>query len=105
MTFDFNVFQRRNRKDDSVRLVKRIVCEDGFSFSAQASEYAYSSPRESGLAWYDSVEVGFPSEVEELLMPHIDGGSGDPTQSVYGYVPVEVVNAVVAKHGGLYSTK
>lgn len=59
------------------------ICADGFKMSIQASEDHYVS-----------VEVGFPSPSEPLLDEYGDDG-------VYGYVPLTVVDAIIAKHGGI----
>jgi hypothetical protein len=76
-----------------------VRCKDGFRMSVQASEGHYCSPRSNECA-YTEVEVGYPSEVEPLLTPYAEGD--DLTNTIYGYVPVEVVEAVIAKHGGMY---
>tara|TARA_A100001515_G_scaffold95226_1_gene76329 strand:- start:295 stop:618 length:324 start_codon:yes stop_codon:yes gene_type:complete len=76
----------------------RIQCNDGFNLSVQARAFCYCSPRNDEGPW-TAVEVGFPSEREELLMEWAED-SGRPTDTVYGWVPVEVVNEVIAKHGG-----
>lgn len=82
----------------------RMACVDGFSMSVQGHGGAYSTPRDDFADHYSAVEVGFPSEREELLMPYIDGGEDtDPTETVYGYVPIEIIERVIAKHGGLAS--
>lgn len=79
----------------------RIVCKDGFSMSVQAGEAIYCTPRiniKSGN--YEDVEIGFPSEKEDLIC----GYAEDPrfyTETVYPYVPVEVVEKVIEKHGGM----
>ena len=79
-------------------VLQALKCADGFTMSVQASEIHYCSPRESGLNHYDSVEVGFPSQREESLMEYAD----DPENPiVYGWVPVEVVDAIINAHGGL----
>ena len=83
------------------KIFPRIECNDGFHMSVQAHDGSYSRPRNDFAPHYSAVEVGFPSDREELLMPYIDGGDVDPTENVYGYVPVEVVVAVIEKHGGL----
>ena len=75
-----------------------IECNDGFQMSVQASAYHYCSPRES-TGPYFKVEVGFPSEEEPLLMEWAEDAD-DPTRTVYGWVPVEIVEQVVNKHGG-----
>ena len=77
-----------------------IICADGFKMSIQASSFHYCSPREDGLDNYETVEIGFPSEREELLMDYAEDGN-NPTSTVYGWVPVEIVDAVIRKHGGL----
>lgn len=79
-----------------------MVCADGFKMSVQGHYGAYSCPRDDFADHYSSVEVGFPSEREDLLMPFIDGGEEtDPTTTVYGYVPIGIVEKVIEKHGGL----
>ena len=81
-------------------LNKKVVCADGFSMSVQANENAYCSPRMNNAMMYIEVEVGFPSESEELIMPWAESSSR-PTDTVYAYVPTFVVTNVIAKHGGI----
>ena len=76
---------------------------DGVTLSVQGHYGAYSQPRDDFAERYWQVECGYPSEPIEELKPYQDG-DGDPCQSVYGYVPVEVVAAIIAKHGGLKPT-
>ena len=80
----------------------RLHMKDGFSMSVQASTNHYSVPRENlaRLSVYSAVEVGFPNEAEPLLLPYQES-KGDPTEDVYPYVPIEVVQEVIEKHGGL----
>ena len=79
---------------------RQVVCADGFKMSVQAHDGAYCSPRMNGADRYEEVEVGFPSEREELIMQYAEEPDV-PTQTVYGYVPVQVVTNVIAKHGGI----
>jgi hypothetical protein len=82
-------------------MCRRLTCADGFSMSVQASHYHYSKPRtlvESGD--YASWEIGFPSAAEYDLLPFAEEDER-PTETVYGFVPTEVVNRIIAKHGGL----
>lgn len=79
--------------------VPPIVCRDGFMMSVQADRWTYCTPRDDDGPW-TAAEVGFPSEREELLMPHAEDPER-PTNTVYGYVPVETVLAVIEKHGGV----
>ena len=79
-----------------------VVCKDGFTMSVQASGVHHCSPKrilKNGK--YSSFEIGFPSAKESLIMGWIDDDNADPTQTVYGYVPTEVIDAVIEKHGGL----
>jgi len=78
---------------------KRILCADGFNMSVQASETSYCEPR-NDRGPYKEVEIGFPSEREDLLMKYIEDRE-NPTRTVYGWVPNTVVTLVVAKHGGI----
>lgn len=104
----------------------RIVCNDGYSVSVQASEHMYCEPRytqwQNEDGWqvingnyyasseiprnfetdhftpYESVELGFPSEPDELIYEYAEGDKY--IDMVYGYVPVNVVEQLVEKHGG-----
>ncbi len=86
-----------------------IYCKDGFNMSVQASAYHYSLPREAQADSYTSVEVGFPSEKEPLLVDFVEQSFADQhegieikyTKTVYPYVPVKVVDEVIKKHGGI----
>lgn len=79
-------------------LSKRITCRDGFSLSVQATHGAYCSPRQNIGPW-SSVEVGFPSAEPELIMSYAEQEE-TPTTTVYGYVPIELVEELIALHGG-----
>jgi hypothetical protein len=79
---------------------QKVVCFDGFSMSVQASATNYCSPRENDAERYDTVEVGYPSQEEPMLMRWAEMPDS-PTETVYGYVPVEQVTIVIAKHGGM----
>ena len=78
---------------------KRIECKDGFSMSVQAGESVYCDPRDD-IGPYNSVECGFPSEYEEMIIAYAEARH-EPTKTVYGWVPVNVVTTVIAKHGGM----
>ena len=82
-----------------------IFCEDGFKMSVRAGCGLHSTPRknlESGD--YTACEVGFPSCEEELLMQYAEDPT-EPTESVYAYVPVEVIEQVIEKHGGWFDSR
>lgn len=105
-----------------------IECVDGFRLSVLAGGGTYCTPRpvfcschfdlgfeplEPGLFWphevvhdypgpYTHVEVGFPSEIPEPWTQWEQWAEkeSDPTDSVYGQVPMEAVAALIALHGG-----
>lgn len=80
----------------------RMECADGLTLSVQGHFGTYSDPRDDFAEHYSTVEVGFPSERIEDLMPYIDGDhESDPLQSVYGYVPIAVIEKIINAHGGL----
>lgn len=83
-------------------LAKRVVCKDGTTLSVQASKDHYSCPR-NDEGPYSHVEVGFPSVTPpETWAEYMDGvwGTDDRTDTVYGYVPVDLVEAFIEEHGG-----
>ena len=83
----------------------KITCNDGFSMSVQASDGHYCNPRRNlPDGDYSTAEIGFPSAVEELISEYAEDSS-DLTETVYGYVPIEVVDAVIQKHGGISTGK
>jgi len=77
----------------------RLYCKDGFNLSIQGNEGSYSTPRQTSCN-YENMEIGFPSEMEELLMGYAENPD-DPTNTVYGYVPVLLIEDVIKKHGGI----
>jgi hypothetical protein len=77
---------------------KRIECADGVSLSVQAGHHAYCSPRENYVFWHE-VEVGFPSVEIKELMRYAEEPER-PTETVYGYVPVALVEHIIESHGG-----
>ena len=79
----------------------RTVCADGFSISVQAGEFLYSTPRENRGPWAN-VECGFPSERPEPWSDWVTycEDADRPTDTVYGYVPVGMVEDLIALHGG-----
>ena len=79
-----------------------VICKDDFTFSAQASESHYSKPK--GLAdEYEEIEIGFPSYNDPIIAKYREDYGGEETFSsaVYGYVPVGVVDKLIAAHGGI----
>lgn len=83
----------------SFPLAKRIVCSDGFSLSVQATHGAYCSPRENVGPWYE-VEMGFPSEAPNAEIMAYAEDASKPKDTVYAYVPIELVEKLIEEHGG-----
>ena len=83
-----------------------IVCEDGFTMSVQVGYSLYSEPKKVAKI-YSKGEIGYPSDHEPLIekwaefTPFEDDEEPDYTDTVYPYVPVEVVDKVLKKHGGI----
>ena len=67
--------------------------------SVQCSSFHYCTPRIDNDI-YSSVEIGFPTEIESLLLKYAEDEK-NPINTVYGYVPVNVVDSVIEKHGGI----
>jgi hypothetical protein len=91
--------ENRNNPDADWSLAKTITCKSGLSLSVQASHSHYCSPRDNKGPW-SQVEVGFPSSKVEELMPYAEN-SCNPCGTVYGYVPIEVVEHVIESNGGI----
>jgi hypothetical protein len=78
---------------------RRVECESGFSVSIQANRGAYCNPRTNIATWYE-VELGFPSHVPPDFILEYAEERDRPTDTVYGYVPVELVERMLEMHGG-----
>ena len=104
---NFYLTSQRDVNDEKVitnhsfPLAKRITCKDGFSLSVQATHGAYCQPRRNIGPWHQ-VEVGFPSAEPEIIMEYAEEKS-KPTETVYGYVPIKMVESLIDLHGGIAS--
>ena len=96
--FDVSKYIRENRITEG--LSKELKCKDGFHMSIQASKGHYCSPRLTNVRYWSAVEVGFPSEVVEELKKYAEE-SESYTSTVYGWVPIGVVEKIVLDHGGV----
>ena len=77
-------------------------CADGFEISIQANELLYCSPRENRGDFegdYSAVEIACNPQPE--LEWREREGTLSTGESVYAYVPVEVVNSILRRHGGV----
>ena len=80
-----------------------VICKDGFIMSVQAGQSLYSEPRDVADS-YEEAEVGFPSTEESLLTSYAEDGEA-LCDTVYGYVPCSIIDAVIEKHGGIDESK
>lgn len=94
--------RKQKEKYPEFAQVEKIICNDGFSVSIQASSAHYCRPRETQTEKtnYETVELGFPTETDELILEWVEDAD-DPTDTVYAQVPVEVVEELLWKHGGV----
>ena len=83
-----------------LNLNPKVMCNSGLELSIQASQFHYCTPRNNEGPWTE-VEVGFPSMQVDELLPYMEDLGEGPTESVYPYVPVEIVATVIARHGGI----
>ena len=96
-----NAYLLQHRKDEPYWLAPRIECADGFSLSVQVHSGAYCRPRDGvGPVWY-AAEIGFPSERPNDAVMAFAETPEDPTGTVYAYVPMNLIDALVAEHGGI----
>lgn len=84
----------------------RLVLADGTSMSVQYHWSSYCSPRPeveekvSSSVSVLSAEIGFPSREISEIMEYAEDRE-NPTDTVYGYVPVRLINSVIAAAGGI----
>lgn len=78
----------------------RIECKDGLTLSVQASDGHYCVPRINDALCYYEVEVGYPSAIIKEIMEYAEEPY-KPLDAIYGYVPVDIVQEVIDKHGGI----
>ncbi len=87
---------RRKKKD-----IMLPVCtlKNGITLSVQASRVCGCTPQ-SDIGPWTMVEVGYPSERIEALMPFAEDPAS-PTQTTYEYVPAQIILKIVDAAGGL----
>ncbi|MGL5730516.1 MAG: hypothetical protein ACRCX5_05280 [Bacteroidales bacterium] len=87
--------------DNCYFICPRVFAKDGFSISLQINHTNYCESengyRELGHTWKD-VEFGSPSELDEILK---DYAEDKDTNETVGKIPVEVLEKVFEKHGGV----
>lgn len=90
--------------ESSVQQCRPLLLADGTELSIQAGSHQYCSPRnnssEGDYNFYDSFEIGFPSRVIPELLEYADD-ENNPTETVYPYVPKELIRTIIANAGGV----
>lgn len=86
------------------QLNQSIICNDGTKLSVQASRSHYCIPR-NDFGPYTHVEVDYPTAVPHDDMLAFAEDIECPTETVYGYVPVGIVNEFIQTHGGIKEGK
>ena len=81
-------------------ILPKVICSDGFTVSMQISKVHYCMPKTASAERYTHTELGFPSVGDPLIKDYAEDPE-DETNTVYPYVPIEVVNALFEKHGGI----
>lgn len=95
---DYLRFTYNKEEDYNVRLP--IICMDGYTVSIQGGTTAhYCYPRKH-TNQYELVELGYPSSHDLDFDEYAEQIECVP-DTVYGYVPIEIVENVIQKHGGL----
>ena len=67
--------------------------------SVQAGQSLYSTPKDV-VDNYEEMEVGYPSEEEYLLAKYAEDGE-NLCETVYNFVPVNLIDKIIEKHGGI----
>ena len=79
------------------RPVKAMQCADGFAMSVQASSMHYCLPYADNAFPYTHFEIGPPCKAT----PEFEAYSVSSDIPIYARVPLDVILAVIAVHGGL----
>jgi len=81
------------------KIKPRIICNDGFKMSVQGSQYHYCKPRIDTDS-YSELEIGYPTEKENLILKFAEDRK-NPCDTVYPYVPIELIDKIIKKHKGI----
>jgi len=98
-------FLHKTFKADEKLLFRPVaVMADGFFVSIQGGTWCHhSSPQPewfgNPIDEYETLELGFPSELDDLLIPYAE--ADDTNDTVFNEVPLSIVEKLVAKHGGI----
>jgi hypothetical protein len=89
---------------EGFQITKKLVLMDGTELSIQAGHSHYCQPRvnapEPDYDFYSEFEIGFPSRVIPEILEYAEDRDC-PCDTVYGYVPKEVIVDFIEKAGGV----
>lgn len=86
----------RDMRTERSQQVPIIECANGLTMSVQASNMHYCTPRDNVGPW-THVEIGYPNKILSEISQYSDGDSF----SIYGYVPIELVENIIEANGGM----
>lgn len=97
-TYTVKQWLDRTYSENDYNVRPKALCKDGFSISIQGGNtHHYCLPRTFGKV-YQQLELGYPSEP----LPELKFYSEEKTyDGVFGYVPIEKVEKLIKKHGGI----
>lgn len=95
-----DVLYLRDKEYITLQVRPAVICKDGFQISIQASDSHHCTPRTSTEKEYTEVELGYPSEPDDIIKDYAEERD-HLTKTVYGWVPVTVVDKLLEKHGGI----
>ena len=100
-TKEFLMFFRESQKRTPIysRVIPKIMMKDGEYMSVQASSTHYCSPRTDNCSRYDRYEIGFPSQLFDEIRDFAE--TPNTTDTVFGWVPEELIVKIIAEHGGI----
>jgi len=90
--FSYNMNEQKSMQWHYMHRPK-IVCVDGFEVSIQGGVGNYSTPKDFANE-YEDMEIGFPSNFDDPEFADNDG-------QVCGYIPVDDLQKVITRHGGI----
>jgi len=108
---DTNEFLQKHKKLEHYsgytfrRLAPRMLLGDGVTLSVQVSHTHYCDPREDDAFIYMGAEIGYPSQDMGPEFSEYAEDAENPTQTVYGYVPVYLIDRYITAHGGIVGTE
>jgi hypothetical protein len=96
--FDLNTWFKTTPKEG--HKYPLLFCKDNLHMSVQVGADYYCEPRKNNASYYTKVEIGGISSPESDLMPYRESMTDNDSEAIYAYVPIEIVEKIIKKHGG-----